>query len=328
MPKLPENHRHTREDTSNYRSRSPEEPYAPVRILGQLYSHKSPSIEQIDQTIFLLSTTDALGIEWAAELAIEKAALFRHSESVFEMLSDAGKIFTKAQEKAMGRSFGKVDNISTKAKVFFANLPIYASIFTDSLPNEALAKKTFEKTVSAGHDLVSEFSNAPESFPYSKSTADFLNKLAVVILLQRQSINEQASHGWYPMFSTVSSSLSGKNSVQPNNSCDIEFFTNPLVYGEEVDPSNQIPVFAKLRVYESGRKINRPNLYEITDIPNYKLFINDDLRLPDSQAPTFTHEISSKIIEDCWKELINPENCVESTERLNIQEKLLWTAVG
>ena len=326
MAKIPENHSHTRQDVKNYRA--PEKSYAPTAILGELYQHRSPTIKQIDQAITDLTTTDALGVEWAGELTIEKAALFRHSESVFEMLVQAGEIFTKAKEMAMARSFGKVDNISTKAIVFFASLPVYSSIFSDSLPNETLANKTFQRTVKAGHDLVIEFAKSPETFPYSKSTADFLNKLSVELLLQRQAIKEQASHGWFPMFATVSSSLSRKNNVEPNSSCDIEIFTNPLVYGEELDPANPIPIFSRIKVFGSGRKTNRPGLHDATNLPIQKIFVNDDLRLHNSKPPTQSHAISASIIEDCWRELTTPENCAESTGRLDKRENLLWESIS
>jgi hypothetical protein len=286
----------------------------------------------IDQAISTVSLTKGVGELWAGELYIEKASKSRPTDlkTIVTNLENAQELFKRSRTNELKATSGKPNEIVALARVYEAHLPIYASIFTQSLPDEQLARSVYEKTIKIGYDLAQQ---PTEVEPNKRRKINLcLAKIAIEALLQRYTISQSMTRYWFPMIVTLSPRIESKVSTDANEIVDIELLEDHALYGLEVKADNN-PIQVAYNIHVNPRSLRPLEEHEVLDElglflpPNIfmrKVDISPDLIIPDTRPS----HITSDIIEDCVMESFYPVQSVKTlaTARLNARtDRLLET---
>lgn len=276
-----------------------------------------------EEMISLLSTTDGKGVLLAAQFLIARSLESIGQKTALSDLDRAHDLLILSEQRTLTRNNKKINDVVARARIHDAGLPVYRSFVRGELPNAHATEEAYLKTVNTGYLFSQQVKYHPEKQGRIRERSDrFLGKVAISVLLQRQSLNAGFSTRMFPMItpSIPMYQLTGDRS-------DLEGIYDIDVLGQAPTEKNirylrgsSIKVLSRLCVNSSG--------YYDTAIPARvgsprTISIRPDLQLQGSDPMT----IPADIIDDAFGEKYGSSDAPEATKRLDARANLIGLAL-
>jgi hypothetical protein len=284
-----------------------------------------------EQAIKFFENKRAVGPLLGGQIAIEAASKAEDNDSMVRFILQADELLKKSETNGLLRSAGRItDNVAT-AKIFRANLPAYATIFSNKLPSEQASRKIYSKIVTIGYQLCEQkIINNQQNKNFNEITPTCIDKIAIESLLSREALkhvdamrkdsDQLIENSWFAIPATLSFYRQNPTFNNPGYLWDLEIYSNPMAWEFEVITENPIELTTRIQVRDSDHR--KPG--RITDYSICRVNVNPDLFIFEEGK----QKISPSILDDCFREIERSDDCSEATKRLDKRTELLLEALS